>query len=327
MLEGWSALRQISFPYDGNTNELSVTFNTEMLLPFFAEHAKELPFTFDEIDTVRELLFSMGRDSNIIPISFAQKNIESAILGVVDLYTLGELDDMSIDFRMWADRSGFVPDGSPGADGTSIFSYVDPLFFLFQFVNKYQGSFNVGDLFIDERGLVAKQIYLYLKTHDRLAQLLTEKMIDGSTIAMLLKQDKITLESYLTLFCKSLLGHEWTLGEMDPLTLGYFDPQSLWSLSKQTASVLNLTTASAAVEGTLEPQLIHQNLILHVDSKPIAEQTSFVSATSVSKRLAGNGYRGLALLEDIDDFTFSELDTRILGMHFYKKTPAIVTAE
>lgn len=320
-------MRQINFPYDGETNEFAVIFDTELLLPFLAERAQEFPFTFDELGAVRDLLFSMGQNSNVITFPLAQKNIEDAILGVTDPYTLGELDDMSVNFKMWADQSGLVPDGLPGADGASIFSFVEPLFFLFQFINKYQGTFNVGDLFIDERGLVAQQIYLCLKAHAKLAQLASEKTVEGSAISMWLKHNKTALESCLTLLCKPLFGREWTLGEMDLLTLASFDPQTLLQLSRQAASILNLAVSSTVAEESLEPDAVKQNIVLRADSKPVAGQESFASAVGVSKRLSSSGYRGLALLGDIDDFALGDVDTRILGMHFYKKTPAIITAD
>lgn len=320
-------LRQIEFLYDGLPNEFAIRYDEHLPLDFVVEPAKHIPFTFEEQDEVRELVFSMGRDSTALHFPVSQATFSDAILGVMDPYTLGELDDMSLDFKMWPDMSGLVPDGLPGADGVSIFAFTEPLMFLFQHLKQYTGLFNVGDLFIDERNMVAKKIYLYLRNEQKLAKLSTEKVANATDVYMQLKAERASLVSDLVLYCKSLFGKNWTLGEMDPFTLGDFDPLPLWQLSGYVSSALNIMTSMVDAETTVEPNPLDAVAVIQTATKATVQGEAFVNATGINKRITGSGYRRQATLGDMDDFTFETLDARILGMYFYGKTPAIVTAD
>lgn len=320
-------MREIEFLYEGIPREFVIIYDEQISLPFSEPSAKCIPFTVDEPESVRELSFSVGRDSNILHFPVSEQKFYDAILGVMDPYTLGALDGMSLDFKMWPDMSGLLPDGLPGVDGTTIFDYTEPLLFWFQYLKQYTGVFNVGDLFVDERNMVAKQIYLYLRNEQKLTKLLTEKVASASGVYMQLAAEKTRIVSDLLLYCKSILGKSWTLGEMDPFSLGDFDPLPLWQLSGQASSVLNIATSTVTAETSVEPTPINVSIALQNTSKPSAQEETLVNAVGVRKRLTSSGYRRLATLGDIDDLAFETLDTRILGMYFYGKTPAIVTAE
>lgn len=321
-------MRQIGFQYDELPNEFVVTYD-DRLISFLIDRAKRLNFTFEEQQELRHLLFSMGWDSNLLTFPISQREFPAAILGVMDPYTLGELDNMTLDFKMWPDMSGLIPSGLPGADGLSIFDFTDPWYVSFPYESAIRGDMDLGIAFMGGYGLPLHKLKMFIRNSDRsrLTELIGEKFPDINKLVMHLSPTRPEMLNLIDLCCKSVLGKTWTLGDMDPFTLGYFDPIPLWQLTDQTASALQITTAASVIETNIEPEIRSVEKQLKIEGKQLLHSEVGTAATDISKRLSSMRSRRYALLGDMDTRTFDELDNLSLDMRFYGKIPAIVTVE
>lgn len=292
----------------------------------------ELPHSFPfALDDEPEILsqFSMTPEHYALEMPLGVREFEDAILGVVDPYTLENLDHFTLDLKMWPDMSGLVPSGHAGAGDLSIFAVTDPYFLFFMYRHKYFGIFELDSQFMGGYGWPLQALYmaLHANSNQEKPALAFQKGVDGKDIYMYLDHRAVSLDLYIRLVCRSILGHEWTLGEMDPFALGELDDTPLWYYSEQAAAALRLITGSVDADVNQEPNLAPAEALLRIEGGGVLNRDATIFATNNSKCLSGLVSRRSALLGDIDDYMFDELDAHTLDMYFYGNIPAVVTAE
>lgn len=296
-----------------------------VLFPVIPE--RERVFCIDDAEQVVSP-FAVAEGGLCSAFAVAARDFPDAVLGVVDRYTLGELDRHTLDLKMWPDRSRLVPYGGAGADGTGIFDYTEPLQVPMRFLRAFCGDFVLDAEFFGGYGMAVKPLYmaLYSNSAPEKPILIFEKDMAGSTTAMYLVNDRAQLLRQIELACRSIMGHKWALGEMDVFSLGQLDPVPLWYFSQQAAAGMQLSTAAADAGIKIEPSMERAQAQLRIEGVGRLSMQAQIAAEDDFKRLSGLTSRRAPVLGELDGLTLGELSTRTLNMYVYGKIPAVITA-
>lgn len=293
---------------------------------FPLEGARQFQFCFEDHEAIQDD-FVFQEETNFLKFPVITSEFPEAVLGVMDRYTLGELDAYTLDIRMWPDMSALIPAGGAGSGGLSIFAVTAPYLFLFPYLRQFSGKFELDTQFAGGYGLALGELFMRLQSNSAqpLPSLMFEKDVTASNIEMRLKNDALELLSYINIACRSILGHKWTLGEMDPYVLGELDPFPLWYFSEQAAAAMRMHVHSAEADVSVEPPLGRVVTALRIEGTDIRRDATVI-ASGAAKRLSGLTSRRPATLGELDAYTLGELDTHTLNMYFYGKIPAVITA-
>lgn len=285
-----------------------------------------LPVQFEE--AVRKLSLSIGRDSRIIPFPIPQQAIVPAILGAMDPYTLGDLDAMSLDFRMWDDSKELIFNEIAGANGESIFLHGHPKHLDFWYNRDVRFPFYLGKHFMDTwfPPFMVSGNYLCTEAATPLPALNSLVETAAKATGTHLYSADTELIGYITLYFKSVLGIPLTLGEMDPYTLGALDPYPLWALSYTTANAMELGTTTATAASTIEAETQENILYLHAGTPGLSSQITGEFRPTATSAMSFKCWRNVTL-GNMDPYLIGEIDPKPLGMKFYGNTPAVVTVD
>ena len=246
----------------------------------------------------------------------------------MDPYTLGELDNMPLDFMMWADSKELIFDRNPGANGESIFLHGHPKHLDFCYNRDVRFPFYLGKRFMDTWYLpfLVSGNYLCAEAATPLPALDSLVETAAKATGTHLHSADTELLGYIMLYFKSVLGAPLTLGEMDPYTLGQLDPYPLWALSYTTANAMELSTTTATAETVIEAEPEENIIYLHTSTPSISSQITGETQNIGMSTMSFKCWRDVTL-GDLDGYTLGELDPLPLGMKFFDNTPAIVTVD
>lgn len=324
-------MSKISLPY--TTQLKSLDLNCDELRRFsfaanFLDTAKRFQFDIGDTDATRGFTLAVDRGNNFVPFTVVPRGMSDAVLGLLDPYTLGALDGKLIDFQMWDNRFELVPEGLPGADGNNIFLFSCPVCAPFDYREQLMFPFEVGKNFMWNYW-VPKRARLYIRNSDRTALPALQSEIEAAMLrtAMYLKHNNPELLTDLVLYCKSVLGARLSLSEMDPFDLGAYDPLPMWRITNQAATALTVQASKADAVADVYSGASNTGFTICAGSHAAASQEIEIETKGITNTLISMRARRDVMLGDIDSYAFTKLDAKVLGMHCYGKTPAIVTIE
>ena len=324
-------MSKISLPYTTQLKSLDLNCDESRQFLFaanFLDAAKRFQFDVGDADATRVFNLAVDRGNNSIPFTVVPRGMSDAVLGLLDPYKLGELDGKLIDFQMWDNRFELVPEGLPGADGNNIFLFECPVCASFNYRNHIVFPLEVGKYFMWNYW-IPKKAKLYIRNSNPAALPCLHSEIEPAlrNAVMYLKHSRADLYTEIMLYCASILGSRLLLGEMDPFVLETYDPLPMWRIANQAATALSIEASKASAVTDVYSGASNTGLMIRSDSKASASQAIEIKTQGITNALISMRARRDVTLGDIDSYAFTKLDAKVLGMHYYGKTPAAVTIE
>lgn len=326
-------MRQIPFVY-GNT-PVNIDFSYSDARPLYGisipvqDEVKRFSLIIPQTESVRKINMPVGSGIRSIGFPMLLRDDVPAILGALDPYTLGDLDPLSIDFRMFDGLDRIVTNDVLGANGEGVFDLSEIVRYPFSYrMSPYDLSFNLGRHWLETWyiGTNALPLYLWNTKHGEKAEPLLAKEVAAEQ-TLYLANRKAELLSALRLWCKSVYNSPYTLGDADPYLLGDLDSFVLGSISRNVATALCIGSSSATTTSGVSVQPDGNSF--YISNHAIIGAHSRVESSAVGKTdglIVGKTMR-YATLGDLDLYELSPVDARKLDMRFYSKVSAITTTD
>lgn len=322
-------------------------------IPFiYREQAYGIPFVLMDktslpsialVNSTRTLALDIGDKTESRTIPFPAGNVHTPILfpvriweevpatlGSMDPHTLGELDDLSIDFMMYSGIGELIMTNIHGVDGRDIFKYEEPVHFSYLYCDEPFGiSFSLGDKFMQDKWIIRSGslgLALWNTGSGVRPDIVLQKWAEPHNGGLTLSGPHGELLSRLVLRCKPLFEIPHFLGECDVLTLGDLDRFPLGALDRNIALAMGLSTTMASSVSNVSDE--PKGASLKLWNRPLDEVYSAVAAepTPVKSGLSARGARP-ATLGDLDSYDLAYVDPRPLGMRVFGRVSAVVTTE